>query len=1059
MPGTASKLSQEKKGKRSKAAIDPTEPSSASSEGGKISSSSIDPAALLMEIENLSFEKTPPDTRIDLRSYFKKETFKNEIQFRNSISPEELIQNERPDLNYFTDISSKDFNLKVSTIGEKSASLDPFLSGAQLQFSRERQLVDAVRRLPADHALRAFIVLDALGTREADKVVVTADLAFGPKAASTQEVTTRLLLERLMRSGSDEPGPLNKLFSASITAAEPISHNRSARRERRQMLLGTREFGAIMTMIRGDRELQREIAPFLKRSAEYHSGRVDPEAARLGMSKNMQRQACHTTALFAGLVNSPRLNWVLQRAIDRKVDTDSTLIWKRLRGSEVVSFPELISGSGVHSANYLSTRFMMVPDKMGIVAERRAQIGGEFWLAPAGLWNMNSETNRFGPDVGLAPGGYGSLNGMGPMAVVQQSDLEGAVYGSNAKVGAAARINIVNSALSVSNADTVAVYQNNELARSILPEQIVNNAPADAIVLELRDPRTFERGFVVVDRHIYAGGLGKANEGFDVTDQTTVEILAEEYAKAARGEKAQIYTFDGLNERLGDPSQPHPLQGIDEAVILGGGDGQRIELEALRGHFKLGRTTKQLDSIDKITIFGAEYEDRDEFLEKARPRYAPAAIELAGDIDNFRHSTDLSKLKAYRLRRTDKGKIVLILKNPESGEITEYIPTGKNPVIANLTGFKVDGLQVFESLGRKFYTPAQAVELGEQLLKEGTIVRHNPQSANLPGTSARVDQTKIMRVENSSDSTAIVVEVTTTEGLRVPRKYVFYNTDIQKVAREFFSDPSMLMVGEFVKPVDSNKIVYAHTNGVSEEGASQLTPVARQIGGLEIYAIGPTAKLPLTMEAKRLIELLGVSENTVAIWVYQRGVTLAATYFAQKDRNSGGKPGILPGLMRIETRELPAANLSTRSRTATITFNPAYVANKLPFDMNRSDLMRLAACVSIGESKVPKSLKTASISFKVELIDDEKKSNGLKYRVKFPVGFPQSAEYRDIVKNFLSDPDIQFGIHEKLIPPKTGMARNPEMGRIGLNIEIPIGKYSAGRRLQPERMVISEYEL
>ncbi len=905
-------------------------------------------------------------------------------------------------------------------------------------------------------SMRMFVTLNDLQGQELREYERVAEQIFG----KTSQISLETFIPRIINPSTKADLNALSLLKSGFVPVDPISENRVARRLRRQSVLIVPEYRALLEVISGNSDLQKAVSYFLTRKFNMRNSRVDPEANSLGMGFRVQRQACHTSSLIIGMIKSPRLDPLLQRALDRKAKTDTSAFKERYNLQTTAPLIELGIGTGGAMANYQTTRFMVAPKLMGVLSEKRGKYGGEFYLSPNPLWDLNSETRPLSLNARNSPGGGGTLNTVGPFAVVQQADVTRKGYGTQETLGKPIRANIATSISAIVNSDIINVFVNNDSAAAILPSYIRDNYPADTLIAEIRDPKTMQCYFAPAARIVSGAGLLTPREGLDMSDVDTARIILDESGKVAKGIDARIYNLDSFMEWCGDPAKEMSLEGIKEIIQLGGGDSHRIVTAYASGHGgESSKSTMQQVPIPEMTVYGAKYLDREEFLKKvgpdstgARPLYHKIAIELPGRINGFQYSTSLSRSQAQRFEiDKETGRIAVYVRDPDNNEESKHVPKTDNYLYVNLTGYKINGLACFSSLQYKFYNTTEALN-ANSLVQVGTIIRYDPQSTSIMDTESRLDYAVISRIKSTRRSTTITLEQTSTEGVTAPITRKFNFTSQNRLSLELFSSANVIAVGEKVRSIPTDRLVYSHISGMPGEEISQLIPIARQVDGREIYMIGVGARLPLSATIRALIRELEISENTVSYWANQRQVTLFGIYTAQKDIKTpplSYSTGFFADQSKSKTIELPNPTLSKKEIERTFRFNPAVLAEKIPLDLATDDLLKLGASIALESFRTDKKCPIKKLTFKVQRSPDTDETS---YIVTLPKDSPKKGAWDAVTNLLMNDPDVQRAIHARCQPIVIGSRGMTINNNTSIKIKIPI----SNGKIRPGRLTIEE---
>ena len=629
-------------------------------------------------------------------------------------------------------------------------------------------------------------------------------------------------------------------------------------------------FAALFDVIRSDPELPRTLKAVLSRRMEFIVASGVPRALEPYWS-DIRRM----TGLFAGLTLEPALATLTQTMIDRSVKREGDALWKRM-ASETLYVPELVIGSGAHSANFCSTLATLRPDRLPLVVEQRPSLGGQF-ASPAGsAWSMNSRSRPLSADRRSRPGTGEGLNSLGAYAPVQEADLSGQSYAPQSAIGQAIRLSLFLSAHALTGIRYMGYDINYEGSRKELglrPEPV----PKGRYLVTLQSVGTGEKRVLAVDNLIHTGGLGKPSIAF--RDAKSRLAAQEEQTKLLSGETPRYLAFGDFMARLADPAVVFPLRGLEKVIVVGKGDSGKVAVEALLGYSPAGgKTVHTLDRVKEVVWLGQSSQTREQFLTCERPRYHLLATEFPGDGDTPRASriTPIASRAARFVVEGDKAVI--------------FTPDGTRydaDLVVDCTGFERGGTKRPEPLARL-----------EQKLRSGSILK-------LCATQQRDVESIVLKcpsVIRTGEGENRKVEVVATVQRFLGRYPVSLLLPIvispcreDLLGRELEkSIQSALELGD--KPLflrDTTLPVLSTTvNGVQ-------TPIARTEEGKSVFYIGAQAGLPLAAKKEGM---KGVGEeNAVALWRSAGEVTaFAEYYFARLLRRDDPYSKLIPTFVPCE---------------------------------------------------------------------------------------------------------------------------------------------------------------
>jgi hypothetical protein len=783
---------------------------------------------------------------------------------------------------------------------------------------------------------------------------------------------------------------------------------------RSERLRANPAFAALFDVIRSDPELPRTLKAVLARRMEFLI--ADGVPRTLEPYWNDIRRM---TGLFAGLSLEPALATLTETAIDRSVKREGAALWKRM-AEEVLYVPELVIGSGAHSANFCSTLATLRPDRLPLVVEQRPRLGGQFASPSGAAWQMNSRCRPLSADRRSRPGTGEGLNSLGAYAPVQESDLTGQSYAPQSAIGQAIRLSLFLSAHALTGVRYIGYDINDVLSRKELGLP-AEPAPGGRYLVMLQSVATGETHVLTTDTLIHTGGLGKPNVAF--RDPKSLSAVKEEQARQMAGAMPRYLTFGDFMARLADPSIPFPLRGLEKVIVIGKGDSGKVAVEALLGYAPAVRNTvHSLDRVGEVIWIGQSSQTKEQFLACERSRYHPLAAEFpAAD-----QSTRSSRVKPvpFRAERfmVEKDKAIV-----GSSTGVDYVAD----LVIDCTGFERRGTQrpipltrLEQTLrtGTRLRLCTEAGSEGDVVLKCQSVVRKGE------GENRKVEMTGTVQrfVARYAASGVFSLSV---DPCREEELGSILERTIQQTLG--LSDTSPLYLRDTVLPV-----VYSTVNGTR-------TPLARSEVGKNVFYLGPQSGLPYLGSGSSKS-----GENAVALWRYAGEVTAFAEYyfanlFSQKTPFSSLTPAFVP-------HELPKAR-SRKGDDTPLSFPVTVEAAYEPLrEMRR--LLHYALCETLRGFRLPKQGETTVLPVTLLLRPSERAGEPLRLTVQTETSAIGGVSLRLLLESLGTEPLVQQAMlaYQEALP-----AGKRRMGSLPLHLEIRL----RGGRLGLEGMAVRPFQL
>lgn len=653
--------------------------------------------------------------------------------------------------------------------------------------------------------------------------------------------------------------------------------------------------------------------------------------------------------LFSAIRSSERTSQMLDVATDLTIESDSEKFWDEIRGGNNY-IREIVIGSGVAAANYLSTKAVFSEKQETLSISK--DFGGEFGLAKQPLWKLNSRNRPSNREKSPLPGTEGSLNELGKYATVQPSDYSHDAYQTQLDLGHAVKDNLLLLGNTLSGVEIRSVRRH-------------TNPDKDGILLvEVYNIKTKERAFISTDRIVELAGIGEPVYGLD-RDPESFNIVNEELSELEKGGKPKVLHFNYLIQMLSDPERPFPLDGYKDIVIVGDRDSALVALGIITGYEPSpGKTVRQIAQKPNIKIIApSAAKSRGELLGKLRPRYAPVANEFNREDQSYDYTTSGVRGRARQLRRRG-DQIQVVIEERDGGTDIE-----RADLVIFTTGFTEVNNDIYRPLMNE-----SIIDKDEINNRARDIINH-PLSV-IYYKSGPIDQVEIMNSINTPEGWEIMLQERYRDGRVVDVK----RTLPIAIVPEFVGDTDEVdektqkALDEQEKAYKAFKGVYFNTDNIIKvEYNSGIAPddfiitgedgegIAKKRDKFPIYRAGAAANLELSRRIRGAAA--AIPENAKSIFVTSEAVTELARNLADRDN---GKPEKRKGLFSKDFQEEPV-ELEAVKLTQEITASQISAPEgkkTLPIDINSRDILNVVVPAALGDFKFPTNVR--SITLQVE---------------------------------------------------------------------------------------------
>lgn len=694
---------------------------------------------------------------------------------------------------------------------------------------------------PASEENSGFSLGDQI---EAERRSQLSELQRASLRTELERVQTR---DRVEREFTDEAETFGRAFFEEDPKSPEAIVNRKTLEDRAEHLRRSQPFQALADML-ADPELRHEYDLMMSRKKEM-----------LALQEGDERHRAFAPMIVA-LMMGERTAPLLNMAIDKTVKDRSAEIKEVIRQNPRAFVPEVIIGSGVHSAIYNLTRQMVAPDSPGLTIEREKRIGGQFAQVEIDLYRLNSRTRPMRKDETAIPGRRQTLNTLTQWAVTNPGDTGMEAYQHQSALADHARINLFLSGEPMVESEVRYIRKTQDGRRYIVE------------FVDLRNNRLME---IETAEVIFTTGLGEENVGFDKGDETTRNILNAEKEEYEAGGDAKVMSFSEVVRRLGDPSSPFPLKGFKNIVISGEGDSANVLAGIFLGYEgQQGMSTTQMDSIERITWIGQSIATKEEFIEECRARYHQLALEFPRQRAEsyYGRINPIAERKVSRLERN--GENIRVVASDPGYPIVEDEYDCDHYIYAH--GFKDRTEEVLEHLRVNPFLINE--EDMRTFLEGGGRSRTIKEYVGDGPVSVFFKRGDLNRVEFKTVNGLIeyteVEENGRFQAKRFSRPSLF-DAYIKKLAANISNI-------ERIEPYTS----VGPASPFVMSGENQGRPIASFYRGETIYKAGPAAGLSLTASERSSSQALrDIGENTAAVFRYAENTAALARYVARQRNN------------------------------------------------------------------------------------------------------------------------------------------------------------------------------
>jgi hypothetical protein len=353
--------------------------------------------------------------------------------------------------------------------------------------------------------------------------------------------------------------------------------------------------------------------------AKYLIGAMTTRRTTLNAeSKSEASEHRALTPFIAGIMNHPETRLAFMNAIDETAQAESKALKEQARTQGGLNVDIVIVGAGVHGSVTAARLRAENPGLSVLAVDKNDHIGGQFrGYGKRPTFRINSRAHRAQSDNSVAlPGGNGNLNPLGEMAIIQLPDITTETYPTNIDMGDAVAINQFFSAPAILGVEVKAREQQEDATEKLT---------------------------------IYDKDSG---EEYEITAQTVLTLTGA--GERERSENnTNVWTVEDLLSHFGNSGTPFPMEAFigKSIAVKGGGDSGRIAVELLSRlapKEAYGNSIAQLGGPESLTWYGVNFESREEFCDKNRPRYQ--------QIRDFIANND-ERLEGARLVRPRKARI------------------------------------------------------------------------------------------------------------------------------------------------------------------------------------------------------------------------------------------------------------------------------------------------------------------------------------------------------------------------------------------------------------------
>lgn len=710
-----------------------------------------------------------------------------------------------------------------------------------------------------------------------------------------------------------------------------LSHEYRAKRLRSPYL---RSFFSLLSK---DVDFKRFAQQFLDRGDEF-------------AERTKERDETHRefTALFSAILSSERIRELFNTALDRAAMAESQKIAEALEANYTY-VPTLVIGSGLAGSIYTSELLHGSPTAQVLTIDSSKRLGGQFAEAEAAALALNSRTRPQNNDEPGIPGNPGNLNPLGPHAVIQLPDITGSTYATQEDFATAIRTNKFLSGPTLLNASATS-YE-------IIPKsERINPKAKYKVTIEYTGPEGVKQLKIITDRIRQLTGVGK--EAFpllDAQDEETQEVIARAKNDIDAGIIPKILHSSWVYQIIGDRSHAFPRKFFTgDVIVIGSNDSANTVMESLLGYGPDNRGPIQLDWPRRITWIGQPAITKQDFLKKARPRYARVGLDLERSGYSYQRITSKPG-KALRIEQNFTDTIQVFWLD-EKGNTQDA--QGDRVIFA--TGFTDEMPALLEPISQKRIIVAPIDIFDREKNIRENLLRVDAQLFFEDGSTHTI-------IKRTPKTVTVVI----TKGPSDPPEQIKFKLDT------YASD---------LKPVGvqpSRPSVQALTEPVVDSNTGKV--IGRRIPNEDIIIAGVAASIPITADDIPTIDTFGfIGENTVAAFFNEPKIVSLAAEDA-RILSEIGRPKDSPRTAldvleqsskkpksRIQPTEVHANDkeflLSTLGYLSSPPYssrsNSAVKATRLSNTINAQDLARIAASGLLDDIEFPVSRKKSTVTLR-----------------------------------------------------------------------------------------------
>ena len=319
----------------------------------------------------------------------------------------------------------------------------------------------------------------------------------------------------------------------------------------------------------------------------------------------------------------PEIRRLMVDYIHSEIDLMSQRLKENLRSqSESLYIPEIVVGSGPHSAAYLQSKASNRPGQTTLVIDQKNRVGGTFADVNEAFY-LNS-TNRRNEGFRAQPG-QGDLNYVHD--IVGIPDFKARRWIEAGSLGEVAAVGLyLSDAVFMTQTKVISVDYNRSNKKGTYQ-------------VKLRDLKTGRFSYVYTDRVVLSSGLGKPRV---FRDKPTQELIEREQKSARKkGTAPKLESFTDFVDRIGNVNNRTPIRDLAGKTvgIVGLGDSGRVISELLTGLGPEGAYRADVAQVGlpkRIYWFvgssEASFKNCKEYIEKTRARYSQIAQALNSGV-------------------------------------------------------------------------------------------------------------------------------------------------------------------------------------------------------------------------------------------------------------------------------------------------------------------------------------------------------------------------------------------------------------------------------------------